>query len=134
MNGSFALSNNSSIASKMISLMNDPTWDFAGSRTNCRFPGLSESEEQTWSNSSQTETTAVTRQVTLSKYGQFFRQTTRWVQVSELRSFDQCGVATRIGELQFNTYTWAPDFAMANSCEEIRTNLSSATCIVSPCN
>lgn len=138
MNGSFALSNNSSNSFQDDqSRERSQTWDFAGSiaEQTVVSEGLSESEEQTWSNSSQTETTrSYSAELPLSKYGQFFRQTTRWVQVSELRSFDQCGVATRIGELQFNTYTWAPDFAMANSCEEIRTNLSSATCIVSPCN
>lgn len=97
--------------------------------------GRSEAEEQTWSRSDRTDTTqSFSAELPLSKFGQFFRQTTRWVRFSEIRQYDQCGVATQVGELRFNDYTWAPDFALANSCEEIRTNHSPYTCLIPPCN
>lgn len=113
------------------------TWNFSGSVTDDTVvsQGRSEAEEQTWSRSDRTDTTqSFSAELPLSKFGQFFRQTTRWVRFSEIRTYDLCGVGATIGELQFNDYTWAPDFALANSCEEIRTNLSSYACLISPCN
>ena len=97
--------------------------------------GLSEAEEQTWSRSDRSDTTqSFSALLPLSAFGQFFRQTTRWVRFSEIRAYDQCGVAETVGELQFNDYTWAPDFALASSCEDITTNLSGYACLMSPCN
>ena len=49
--------------------------------------------------------------------GIFYRQTTRWVRVAEVRSFNLCGVAQHVGDLQFNEYTWAPYLAVAPSCD-----------------
>ena len=138
MNGSYAVSENRQTEFQDNQTRDrSKTWNFSGSISDDTVvtEGRSDAEEQTWSRSDRTDTTqSFSAELPLSKFGQFFRQTTRWVRFSEIRSYDQCGVAETIGELQFNDYTWAPDFALANSCEEIRTNLSSYACLISPCN
>jgi hypothetical protein len=138
LNGSYAVSTNSQTSFQdQNSRDRSRTWNFSGSLSEgtVSTEGRSESEEQTWSRSDRTDTTqSFSAELPLSKFGQFFRQTTRWVRFSEIRQYDQCGLATTVGELQFNDYTWAPDFALANSCEEIRTNHTAYTCIIPPCN
>jgi hypothetical protein len=138
LNGSYAVSTNSQNSfDDQSSRDRARTWNFSGSLSEgtVTSEGRSESEEQTWSRSDRTDTTqSFSAELPLSKFGQFFRQTTRWVRFSEIRQYDQCGLATTVGELQFNDYTWAPDFALANSCEEIRTNHSPYTCLIPPCN
>ncbi|MEZ4472473.1 MAG: hypothetical protein R3F60_17095 [bacterium] len=69
------------------------------------------------------------------KYGIFYRQTTRWVRRAEVVSYNLCGLARHMGELQFNDWTWAPDLAVAASCEERvpPSGLPPATGLIQPC-
>jgi hypothetical protein len=69
-------------------------------------------------------------------YGMFYRQTTRWVRRAEVRSFDLCGVAYSMGELQFNEWDWAPDLAVATECGATPppSSLPEATCQIPPCD
>jgi hypothetical protein len=69
------------------------------------------------------------------KVGIFYRQTTRWVRRAEVRSYNLCGIARHVGELQFNDWTWAPDLAIGDSCETQPppTNLPPRACLVEPC-
>ncbi|MCB9545263.1 MAG: hypothetical protein H6706_05135 [Myxococcales bacterium] len=69
------------------------------------------------------------------KYGIFYRQTTRLVRRAEVVSYNLCGLARHMGELQFNDWTWAPDLAVAASCEERvpPPALPPAACLIQPC-
>ena len=106
LNGSYAVSNNSQTSFEDQSTRDrSRTWNFSGSISEgtVASEGRSEAEEQTWSRSDRTDTTqSFSAELPLSKFGQFFRQTTRWVRFSEIRQYDQCGVATQVGELRFN--------------------------------
>jgi len=98
--------------------------------------GQSESEQRTWVSSSSDQTVqAFSGFIPRSKVGIFYRQTTRWVRRAEVRSYNQCGLAEHIGELQFNEWTWAPDLAIGDSCnsQPPPTNLEPATCFIEPC-
>ncbi len=69
-------------------------------------------------------------------FGMFYRQTTRWVRRAEVRSFDLCGVAYHMGELQFNEWDWAPDLALGQECESTppASSLPGASCFIPPCD
>lgn len=69
------------------------------------------------------------------RFGIFYRQTTRWVRRAEVRSFDLCGVASHMGELQFNEWDWAPDLAIGDECGAVPppSTMPSARCFVQPC-
>ncbi len=114
------------------------TYDFANaaSQNEVVSQGMSEAEQRTWQSSSSDQTVqAFTGFIPRSKVGIFYRQTTRWVRRAEVRSYDQCGLAEHLGELQFNEWTWAPDLAIGDSCDSQPppTNLESAACFIEPC-
>ncbi len=69
------------------------------------------------------------------RFGIFYRQTTRWVRRAEVRSFDLCGVASHMGELQFNEWDWAPDLAIGDECGAVPppSTMPAARCFVQPC-
>jgi hypothetical protein len=69
------------------------------------------------------------------KVGIFYRQTTRWVRRAEVRSYNLCGIARHVGELQFNDWTWAPDLAIGDTCDTQPppSNLPPRACLVEPC-
>jgi hypothetical protein len=98
--------------------------------------GITDAEEQTWTSS----TSIATEQhfsgvIPNGRWGIFYRQTTRWVRRAEVRAYDLCGLATHLGELQFNEWTWAPGLALANDCNEKAPppTLPPARCFIPPC-
>ena len=98
--------------------------------------GNSERIDQTWV---QTDVTTLRQSfsatIPRNRVGIFYRQTTRWVKRAEVRSYDLCGLASHVGELQFNEWTWAPDLAIARSCdvEVPPPGLPDARCFIPPC-
>lgn len=138
-NNSYALSrSHSSSVSEDTALESARTWNLSEGVSDSEV--VSESEQvaydNTISNSSQeTVTQSFSAFIPRGQMGIFYRQTTRWVRRAEVRSFDLCGVAQHVGELQFNEYTWAPDLAVAPSCEEKppAPSLPEAACYVPPC-
>ena len=114
------------------------TWDVTQGQVDDQSvtEGISESEESTWvSSESVTVSQGLTATIPRSRAGQFYRQTTRWVRRAEVRAFDQCGLATHMGELQFNEWTWAVDLAIGEACvaTPVPSQLPKARCIISPC-
>jgi hypothetical protein len=69
------------------------------------------------------------------RFGIFYRQTTRWIRRAEVISYDLCGIANHMGELQFNEWDWAPDLAIGESCDELPppSSMPVARCLISPC-
>jgi hypothetical protein len=138
-NNSYALaSSTSSSLDEAESVNNNRTWNFSENEVTSEVVSESQSvaEALTVSDSTSEATTqGFGGFIPRGRYGQFYRQTTRWVRRAEVRSYNQCGIAQHIGELQFNEYTWAPDLAIADSCEERppAPNLPEAACLVQPC-
>ena len=65
----------------------------------------------------------------------FYRQTARTVKRAEVRAYDQCGLAEHIGEIQMSEWQWAPDLAIAESCDDgpPPSSFEPATCFIPPC-
>jgi hypothetical protein len=138
-NNSYALSRSrGSSIDEESALESTRTWNLSEGVSNSET--VSESEETAYENtiessSEDSVTQSFSAVIPRGQMGIFYRQTTRWVRVAEVRSFNLCGVAQHVGDLQFNEYTWAPDLAVAPSCEEKppAPNLPEASCFVPPC-
>jgi hypothetical protein len=114
------------------------TWDFneSASSSNIVREGVTEAQTLTLVESSSHSTlTQFSGTIPRNQFGIFYRQTTRWVRRAEVRSYNMCGLARHMGELQFNEWTWAPDLALGATCDAAppKSNLPEATCFVSPC-
>lgn len=67
-------------------------------------------------------------------YGVFYRQTIRLLRKAALVTYNQCGAAEVVGEVDFTDWTWSPDLALGDSCPPLpASNLPPAECIISPC-
>ncbi len=112
-------------------------WSFSDQReaSEAVTVGDAESWDQTWQSST---TVSVSQKFSgtlpASRGGVFYRQTTRWVRRAEVRSYDKCGVASHLGELQFNEWTWAPELAIGPGCDALPpSKLPAARCLIPPC-
>lgn len=80
--------------------------------------GMSEAESQTWVESSSTSTlTSYSGVIPVGRFGVFYRQTIRNSRTAQLRSYDLCGQSSVQSEIVFNEYTWSPDLAIGDSCD-----------------
>ncbi|MEE2786939.1 MAG: hypothetical protein VX589_06335 [Myxococcota bacterium] len=141
--GSYALSNSRGRSlSESMARDRSRTWSFSGSSSTSSLvsEGMSESEQSTWSS---TDSTRVVTQffgyIPMAKSGMFFRQTTRLVKRAEVRSYNKCGLAEQIGELQFSEWEWAPALGLADSCDAgesglLPVDLPKAECRIEPCD
>jgi hypothetical protein len=119
-------------------ISNTRTWNLSESEVTSEVISENESVAETLTisdSNSDATTQAFTGFIPRGRYGIFYRQTTRWVRRAEVRSYNQCGIAQHVGELQFNEYTWAPDLAIATDCDEQvpAPNLPRAACLIPPC-
>ncbi len=74
-------------------------------------------------------------QIIATTYGTFYRQTLRMLRRAAIVTYNQCGAAKVVGEVDFTDWTWSPDLALASSCPPLpRSNLPAAQCIISPCS
>lgn len=68
-------------------------------------------------------------------YGVFYRQTLRLIRRAVLVTYNQCGAAEVVGEVDFTDWAWSPDLALGSSCPPLpQSNLPEAECIISPCS
>ena len=138
-NGAYALgrgSERSVVDSE--SLDNTRTWDMSESTSvnNTVREGLQEAQDLTLVKSTTDSTlTAFSSTIPRNQVGIFYRQTTRWVRRAEVRSYNMCGLARHMGELQFNEFTWAPDLAIGRDCDSSvpESGLPPAVCFIEPC-
>jgi hypothetical protein len=139
-NNSYALSSSASNSlSEGESLSSNRTWNLSEGESATEVVSESESIAQnlTLSTSNNDSTTqSFSGFIARGRYGIFYRQTTRWVRRAEVRTYNQCGLAQHVGEMLFNEFTWAPDLAIASSCEDRAPapNLLEKACFISPCN
>lgn len=114
------------------------TWNFSGSASDSNLvsEGISESEESTWSTSESFRTVRdFGGTIPRNRVGMFYRQTTRTVKRAEVRAYNQCGLAEHIGEIQLNEWQWAPDLAIAESCDDgpPPSSFEPKVCFIPPC-
>lgn len=137
--GTYALSRSrDSAATDAETVSNTRTWSLGQglSESEVVSQGDSEKVAQTVvSSTSLSVSQALSATIPRNKVGIFYRQTTRNVKRVEVRSYDLCGLSTHVGELQFNEWTWAPELALGDSCDQIPPppTLPAAKCFISPC-
>ena len=63
----------------------------------------------------------------------FYRQTTRWLKRSEIVTYDVNGFPMTSGFIDMNEWSWAPELAISDRCENIRPQNEQAQCFIEPC-
>lgn len=138
-NGRYALGRDSEVtSSSSTGVSNRRTWDLSEevSSSEVSKEATSESLRQTQVSSNSTEVTqSYGGYIPRGRYGIFYRQTTRWVRRALVRSFDLCGVAQPVGELQFNEWEWAPALALGKECDALAppSTMPAVGCYITPC-
>ncbi len=97
--------------------------------------GETEAYQRTFTQSmTSTTLTSYDGYIPRSRFGIFYRQTTRLIRSSFVRSYNLCGVSSVMGEIQFSEWTWAPDLALSEQCPPFpESNLPPAQCVIEPC-
>ena len=138
LSGSYILSNNTSnTLSESNSLSSGRVWNMSESISSGKVVsvGNSESISQTIVNSNTSSTTfSYSGYIPRGRFGMFHRQTSRYIKLSEIVSYDLNGFPIHAGYIVMNNWSWAPDLKIGNSCEEVlNSNLPDASCIIQPC-
>lgn len=67
-------------------------------------------------------------------YGVFYRQTLRLMRRASIVTYNQCGAANVVGDIDFSDWAWSPDLALGESCPPLpASNLPEAQCLIPPC-
>ncbi len=73
--------------------------------------------------------------VVAGTYGVFYRQSMRLVRRAAVVTYNQCGAATVVADIDFTDWAWSPDLALGESCPPLpQTNLPPAECLIPPCS
>ena len=138
LSGSYVLSSsNSNAISESSSLSSSKVWNMSESVSSGKVitEGNSESIAQTIVNSSSSTTTfSYSGYIPRGRFGVFFRQTSRYVKLSEIITYDLNGFSNHAGFIMMNSWAWAPELSVRESCEEaIESSLPIAECLIPPC-
>ena len=136
--GTYVLSSSASnVISDSTSLSSGRVWNMSASRSSGQVvtEGNSQSIAETIVNSSSSSTTfSYSGYIPRGRFGTFFRQTTRYVKLSEIIAYDANGFPSHAGYLMMNTWAWAPELSVGSSCEEaMQTHLPQSKCFIPPC-
>jgi hypothetical protein len=67
-------------------------------------------------------------------YGVFYRQTLRLMRRAAIVTYNQCGAANVVGDVDFSDWAWSPDLALGGECPPLPvSNLPAAQCLIPPC-
>ena len=138
LSGSYVLSSSTSNSiSASSSLSSGRVWNMSESISSGKVTteGNSESIAQTIVNSSSSSTTfSYAGYIPRGRFGVFFRQTSRYVKLSEIITYDLNGFPQHAGFVMMNSWAWAPELSVKSSCEEAMTSsLPLAECLIPPC-
>ena len=138
LSGSYVLSSNTSNSvSESSSLSSGRVWNMSESFSSGKIVsvGNSESIAQTIVNSITSSTTfSYGGYIPRGRFGIFFRQTSRYVKLSEIITYDMNGFASHAGFIMMNTWAWAPELSISNTCEDAMvSSLPIAECLIPPC-
>jgi hypothetical protein len=130
-------SSTTSVISDSTSLSSGRVWNMSASKSSGKVvtQGNSQSIAETVVNSSSSSTTfSYSGYIPRGRFGTFFRQTTRYVKLSEIISYDMNGFSSHAGYLMMNTWAWAPELTIGTSCKEAMQNkLPKSECFIPPC-
>ncbi len=138
LSGTYVLSSStSSLLSESSSLSSGRVWNMSESISSGSVvtEGNSESISQTIVNSSSSSTTfSYSGYIPRGRFGVFFRQTSRYVKLSEIISYNTNGFPSHAGFIMMSSWAWAPELTIGENCDEaVVSNLPNAECIISPC-
>ena len=136
--GSYVLSSSTSnTITEASDLSSSRVWNMSESATSGKVvqEANSESLAQTIVDSSTSSTTfSYSAYLPRGRYGVFFRQTVRYVKLSEIITYDLNGYPSHGGFITMNSWAWSPDLSTSDTCEgAMQNNLPSAECIIQPC-
>ena len=138
--GSYALSRAQTMTTtegETVTVSEGRTLELAGgmTRSSTITEGESEAYQRTFTESNtSTVLTSYDGYIPRSRFGIFYRQTTRLIRSSYVRSYNLCGVSSIMGEIQLSKWTWAPDLALSDKCPPFpESNLPPAQCVIEPC-
>lgn len=73
--------------------------------------------------------------VVAGTHGVFYRQTVRLRRRASLLTFNLCGRARVVGDVELQDWTWAPDLGVSSTCPPLpRSNLPPPQCVIPPCD
>lgn len=100
-----------------------------------RQQGGEQGENFSWEvSSSQSISRGFGGKVIAGTYGVFYRQAIRLMRRAAVVTYNQCGAATVVGDVDFNDWAWSPDLALGSSCPPLpASNLPPAQCVIPPC-
>jgi len=138
LSGSYVLSSSTSNSlSESSSLSSGRVWGMSESISSGKVvtDGNSESLAQTVVTSNSSSTTfSYSGYIPRGRFGVFHRQTSRYVKLSEIITYNLDGFPVHAGFIMMNTWSWAPDLSIGNTCDEaLQSNLPSSECIIQPC-
>jgi len=138
LSGAYVLSSSTSNSvSESSSLSSGRVWNMSESISSGKVitEGNSESLSQTIVSSESSSTTfSYGGYIPRGRYGTFFRQTSRYVKLSEIITYTLDGSPQHAGYIMMNTWAWAPDLSLGISCEEAGiSSLPIAECLIPPC-
>jgi len=138
LSGAYVLSSSTSNSvSESSSLSSGRVWNMSESISSGKVitEGNSESLSQTIVSSESSSTTfSYGGYIPRGRYGTFFRQTSRYVKLSEIITYTLDGSPQHAGYIMMNTWAWAPDLSLGISCEQAGiSSLPIAECLIPPC-
>lgn len=138
LSGAYALTSSSSNSiSESSSLSSGRVWNMSESINSGKVvsEGSGESISQTIVNSSSSSTTfSYNGYIPRGRFGIFFRQTSRYVKLSEIITYNINGFSQHAGFIMMSTWAWAPELSVSNTCEDAMTSsLPHAECLIPPC-
>ena len=138
LSGAYILTRNvSNTISESSSLSSGRVWNMSESTSSGKVvtEGNSESLSQTIVSSETSSTTfSYSGYIPRGRFGMFHRQTSRYVKLSEIISYNLNGFPIHSGFIIMNNWSWAPDLKIGNSCEEVlNSNLPQSECLIPPC-
>ena len=138
LSGAYVLSSSTSNAvSESSSISSGRVWNMSESVSSGKVvtEGNGESISQTVVSSNSSSTTfSYSGYIPRGRFGIFFRQTSRYVKLSEIIAYDLNGFPRHAGLIIMNTWAWAPELSVSNTCEEaMNSNMPQAECLILPC-
>ena len=75
---------------------------------------------------------AINERIPNGRCALIYRQTVRYVRTAQLYKHDLCGVRSLLSEMNFNEWSWSPNVALADNCEDElpKSDLPAAECFL----
>ena len=96
--------------------------------------GLDDWSETIVTSSSSSTTFSYSAYIPRGRFGVFYRQTSRYVKLSEVVTYDLDGFPSHAGYITMNSWAWAPELSIGDNCNNMPIpNLPESSCHIPPC-